>query len=63
MNTPYGGSLVNLLIDAARAKRDSKIDAQAAQTQADVEQAEKDYDARKQAEKDAAAGAGQSGGK
>lgn len=43
------------MIEAEREKRLSKIDAQAAATQADVEQAEKDYDARKLAQQKAEA--------
>ncbi len=45
------------MIEAARAKRLSTIDADAANTQANVEAAEKDYDARQQASHDAAASA------
>lgn len=46
------------LIAAERARRLSTIDADAAATQARVEQAERDYDARRQAEQ---SGTGQSG--
>ena len=45
------------LIDAEREKRLSKIDAEAAKTQSDVEDAEKAYDARRQAAAAAAANA------
>ena len=45
------------LIDAERDKRLSKIDAEAAKTQSDVEDAEKAYEARKQAQAAAAASA------
>lgn len=43
------------LIAAEREKRLSTIDAEAAETQARVEQAERDYEARKRAEEEAAA--------
>ena len=44
------------LIDEARAKRLSTADADAAQTQAAVEKAEKDYDARQKAKQDPTGG-------
>ena len=44
------------MIDEARAKRMSTVDSDAAQTQADVEQAEKDYDARQRAKQDSTGG-------
>ena len=44
------------MIDKERQQRLSKIDAQAARTQADVEAAEKDYDARQRATQDNASG-------
>ena len=43
------------MIEDAREKRLSTIDADAAKTQADVEKAEKDYDARQRAQQDAGA--------
>jgi len=46
------------MIAKEREKRAAVVDADAASTQARVEQAEKDYDARKRAEADAAAAAG-----
>ena len=45
------------MIEAERQKRLSTIDADAAKTQADVEKAEKDYDARQRAQQDAGADA------
>jgi len=64
INTAYAekGSAANVrfseLIAAEREKRLSTIDAEAAETQARVEEAERQYEARKRAEEEAGAGQG-----